>query len=357
MKRIIISCVVAFCLMPVLAQRRIGVMLPFQSAGALSQSMVEFYRGLLMAADSVSRQGMSVEIHALDAGITGQSMQETLLRHNVMQEMDVLVGPGVPDQTNVLADFCRQHQIQLLMPFNTPYADLAQNANAYQCVAPHDVVYDDVVRLVMDKFIDAHFVLLQTNHASERGKAMQAILRRKLEEMGFSYNVLNVNDDGEGIERAMNITRRNVVLSDSPSHQAMQHCVGLLERFLNNNSAYKVSLLGYHEWLDYTDSYASHFHVLDTYLFTTYYNNPLSGRTIRFKQQYAENFHQQHPAMRPSLSMLGFDLGLYVMGDAAPSAALQNTFHFAPVAEGGGSINHHVQLVHFGKNHVIQVEK
>ncbi len=345
----------AFCLLPVWAQRRIGVLLPFQSGGVLSRSMVEFYRGMLMAADSARHLEADVEIHAVDAGVTEYGMQDAL-QHSRMEEMNVIVGPGVAGQADVLADFCRQHQIQLLMPFNMPYADLSGNAYVFQCVAPQETVYEDVVRLVMDKFIDAHFVLLQSAGHSEQGTGMQTILRRKLDEMGISYSVLDATDEGAAAERAMSITRRNVVVPDSPTYQVMQQCVGLLARFQNNNPSYKLSLLGYPEWLEHADAYAMHFHALDTYFFTTYYNNPLSGRSVRFQQQYAENFRQQHPAMRPSLSMLGFDLGFYAMGLAA-SATLQNTFRFIPVAADGGSINHHVQLVHYSTNRMIQIEK
>ncbi len=355
MKRIITSCLVAFCLLPVLAQRRVGVLLPFQSAGALSQSMVEFYRGMLMAADSMRHQGKDLEIHALDMGITEQSMRNAL-QHSQMADMDVIVGPGVSEQVGVLADFCRQHQVQLLMPFNTPCADLHNNPYIFQCVAPQGVVYEDIVDRVMDKFVDAHFVLLQTNDANERGIAMQNSLRQKLDTMGFPYSMLNVNDDEGKVASAMNLTRRNVVVADSPAQQAMQHCIDWLTSFLASHPSYKVSLLGYPEWLDFAGAHAEKFHALDTYFFTTYYNNPLSGRSIRFKKRYTEDFHQRHPSMRPSLSMLGFDLGLYAMGctDAEP---LQNTFHFCPVGEGGGSINHHVQMVHYGTNRMIHTVK
>ncbi len=355
MKRIIISCLVAFCLLPVLAQRRVGVLLPFQSAGALSQSMVEFYRGMLMAADSMRHQGKDIEIHAMDAGITEQSMRNTLL-HSQLAEMDVIVGPAVDEQVEALADFCLQHQVQLLMPFNTPCANLHHNPYVFQCVAPQSVVYEDIVDVVMDKFVDAHFVLLQTNDANERGIAMQNSLRQKLDTMGFPYSMLNVNDDEGKVACAMNLARRNLVVADSPGQQAMQHCVNQLTSFLTNNPTYKVSLLGYPEWLDYAVAHATQFHTLDTYFFATYYDNPLSGRSIRFKKRYAEDFHQRHPSMRPSLSMLGHDLGLYAMGctDAEP---LQNTFHFCPVGEGGGSINHHVQIVHYATNNLIQIEK
>ncbi len=355
MKRIIISCLVACCLLPALAQRRIGVLLPFQGTGTLSQSMVEFYRGMLMAADSMRHRGVDVEFYAQDAGTTEHSMAQ-LLQQPEMQQMDVIVGPGVAAQAGVLGDFCRQHGIQLLMPFNTPFAALPQSPVVYQCVAAQDVVFEDVAQLILDKFIDAHFVFFQSAYGNERGTALQRALVEKLDALGFPYSTLNVSDDGAAVERAFSITRHNVVVADGSSHQAMQYCVGQLGRFQSSNASYRFSLLGYPEWLDYATTYASHFHALDTHLFTTYYSNPLSGRSVRFKQQYAENFHHQHPSMRPSLSMLGFDLGLYAMGDAV-SAPLQNGFRFVPVAEGGGSVNRYVQLVHYGTNRMIQIVK
>ncbi len=354
MKRILILCLSLLALVPLQAQRRVGVVLPFYSDTALSESMVEFYRGFLMAADSVRQGGVTLEVRALDPGTSANTLREMLGR-GALDGLDMVVGPGLGVQVEPLADYCAQRQIRLFMPFNTPLPTLAQQPLSYQCVAPQEVTNEGALQLIMENFSDAHFVLLKTNSYNERGSALQAALRQMLDNYGLSYTTLNLNADEMEIDQAMKLTQRNVVVPDSPAEQALQHTIGMLTRFQNANPRYEISVIGYPEWADLVSRYSEHLHALDTYLFTTSYSNPLSGRSIRFERKYQENFGRELSAQRPSLCMMGFDLGLMILSDQNVSGPLQHGFLFSPVADGGGHVNRFVELVHYAKNKSIQI--
>lgn len=351
-KKILAVSLVLCSLMPAFAQRRVAVLLPFGSGGAMQESMVEFYRGFLMAADSVRSLGQTLEIHALDAGANTSQLDE-ILRSGELREMDFVIGPGVAAQTDALADYCHRHGIRLVMPFNTPYASLPSNPSVYQAIASPEVQTQFALQLVMENFADAHFVFLKTNNYNERGVALQNALRQQLEQFGVSFSDLNVNADDLALDRAMSITRRNVILLDSPAEPALQHAAGVLKRFQDANPGYKLSLLGYPDWLERAEAYSAVFHSLDTYIFTTFYSNPLSGRTIRFRRQYKDFFHAEMPSQSPSLCMTGFDLGLALLLDNV--SPLQNGYRFIQVDGQGGYVNSFVELVRYSPNRLISV--
>ena len=45
---------------------RIGVILPFEEKDERAKKMVEFYQGFLMAADSIRKEGLSMDIYAFN---------------------------------------------------------------------------------------------------------------------------------------------------------------------------------------------------------------------------------------------------------------------------------------------------
>ena len=75
------------------ANVNVGVFLPFKSSGVKGQQAVEFYRGLLMAVDSLSQSGTTVKITAADCGSTASEMQ-TLLDESKHGVYDIIFAPS-----------------------------------------------------------------------------------------------------------------------------------------------------------------------------------------------------------------------------------------------------------------------
>ena len=57
---------------------RLGVMLPLHNVNGDGKRMVEYYRGVLMACDSLKQRGISVDIHAWNAAEDGNIMMRLL---------------------------------------------------------------------------------------------------------------------------------------------------------------------------------------------------------------------------------------------------------------------------------------
>ena len=154
---------------------------------------------------------------------------------------------------------------------------------------------------------------------------------------------------------------------DSRSQSALVPLVGNLKLFRDQQPEYKVSLLGFPEWLTYTNTMLRDFYLFDTYVYSSYYRNPLGGRVAKFEQRYLKNFGQAGRNVFPKAEMLGYDLGMYflqgiaTMGSGFDSAQgsivqnpLQHTFRFQRVGDLGGYVNLHAQLVHYTTFNTIQ---
>ncbi len=354
-KRVLFSILLTFFLIQMAVARRIAVLLPFGTSGAVGQTMVEFYRGFLMAADSVRTEGMSIDIYALDCGTTVSDMEKVLARDEISQ-MDCIVGPGIAVQAPVLANFCDKWGIQLLMPFNTPLADTHNKPTVFQNVAPQEVTYAGVIQLMMENFADANFILLQTDESNARGIALQHQLKSRLQEYGIPFTTLNVNGNINSAEQVFALSQRNIILTDSPTESALKKTISLLQNFKSQNPNYRISFVGFPDWFGLGNRYTSQLHALDTYIFSTFYNNGLSGHSVRFVQAYRRNFNQAPLSVTPSLAMLGFDMGVFSM-QSTRVHPMQHGFTFRQDDTNSAFVNHFVQLVHLEPNNMVTFVK
>lgn len=346
---------------------RMGVLLPLKEHTNRGTMMVELYRGLLMAVEQVKGEGTSVEVFAYDCGTTASALSE-VLKNKQLERLDVLFGPADASQVATLAAFCQQHGIRMVLPFNTPCPQIYGNPWIYQAGVSQELLYPGVTSLVMEHLANSNFVMCASGEDDSRASAFMNHLDQVLNLRGMQTSRLNVNADELGYEHALNQFRNNVIVMDSRSHSALNKVLAGVKSFMAQHPQYKVSLLGYPEWTTYTSTTLKDFYQFDTYVFSSYYRNPLSGRVVKFEQRYRQNFGTSSRNVFPRAEMIGYDLGYYflhglgVYGSqfdekqgALEYQPVQNYFKFQRVGEQGGYVNLHVQLVHYTPNNTIQV--
>ena len=369
MKRLIVTFFVLLAMAgsaSLCAQVRVGVLLPLKEHSARGTTMVEFYRGLLMAADQLKQDGRSVDIMALDAGVSEESMKQALTEGHLAQT-DVIFGPADVSQVPVLASYCKEHAIRLVLPFNTPCPQVYTNPYVYVTGVAQELLFPAVTTLVMREMENSNFVFYETGEKDERGRAFYDHLMQIVRLRNLQFSTMRAADGLAGLSTGLNQFRKNVIIADSRSQTALTPLVNNLKTFRDQQPEYKVSLLGYPEWFTYTNTMLRDFYLLDTYVYSSYYRNPLGGRVAKFEQRYQQNFGQAGRNTYPKAEMLGYDLGMYflqgiaTMGssfDAGQSTIeqkpVQHTFQFQRVSELGGYINLHAQLVHYTTFNTIQ---
>lgn len=345
----------------------IGVLLPLEESSERGAKMVEFYQGLLMAADSVRRSGVDITIHALHTGSTKVSMQQLLNTHKQeLQHVHLIFGPVDGAQIEPLNQFCMQNNIRLVMPFAHMQGETNQPL-AYTATAPSNVSATDAAALVqktMEK--KANYVILNTNEPDTRGALFTGKLKECLAEKKVAARVLNIDGDDFAFESAFNQTQVNCIVPDNTGIKSLNILCTKLRDFAAAHPQYRLRLVGYPEWMAYTETLLDSFYQFDTYAYCTYYNHPLSPSTQSFDNAFASNFG--HPMMMsfPRYAMMGFDMGYYFMhglaalGDTFEAKQgkikqqpAQHNFLFRQDAEGGERMNHFVQLVHYSTDQKI----
>ncbi len=339
---------------------RVGVLLPLEDATARGEKVLEYYRGLLMAVDSVKKEGVNVELYAFHCGHTSEEMLSTL-HSNDLVGLHVVFGPADTEQIAVLADYCRGCCVRLVLPFqnNQPAAGFPLQ---YTATSGNFVLQREAARLALRQFESCNFVLMKSNDTDQKGDGFTAQMQGLLEEKGISMRVVNVEGDDMAWESALNQFRRNIIVPDNTSVKTLNMVFARLNAFLDGHAdrEYKVSLLGYPEWQTYAPQLAREFYRYDTFFYTPYYRNPMLQETTNFEQRYQTLFHAPMSVSYPRYGMMGFDMGYYFLkglskyGDFFEQRQgemqlrpIQHPFRFVGGGNDEGYTNRAVQLIHY----------
>ncbi len=304
---------------------RLGVMLPLHDINGDGRRMVEYYRGVLMACDSVKKLGISVDVHAWNTP-EDWDIRQTLLDEQAAK-CDLIIGPLYSKQMEALSKFVEKHDIQLVIPFSINAPQLTTNRNIFQVWQSPQEVNDASVNLFVDQFRSFHTVIVDCNDSTSKKGPFTAAVRRQLEQRGLGYSVTSLKSDEENFLKAFSRTKSNVVILNTARSQELGVAFSKLNGLKVVSPELNITMYGYAEWLMYTKVHLENFYKYNTYIPSTFNYNPLSQATQRIEQKYRWNFHSDMQNRLPRLAITGFDQAYFFLrglpNTVRPSMELQ----------------------------------
>lgn len=366
-KRFFIALMLAFLLISAVGGKtiRLGVMLPLHNDNGDGRRMVEYYRGVLMACDSLKKSGINIDVHAWNT--PEDCNVKEVLQDPAAAQCNMIIGPLYSRQIRALSDFVAQHDIKLLIPFSITAPPLYTNPNIYQVYQNNNDVNSRTISSFMTQFKDYHPVVIDCNDSTSKKGSFTFGLRRKLEERGIAYNLTNLKSGEEAFYKAFSADRPNVVILNSGRHQELGVAVAKLNGLKAVHPELNISLFGYTEWLGYTRLYLDAFYRYDTYVPAPFYTNLSASATQRLQQKYRWSFHQDMQQMLPRFALTGFDHAMFFLsglnahgkafnGEAAQSSYkyVQTPLQFERIGNGGFR-NRTLLLVHYQPNQRVEI--
>ena len=343
---------------------RVGVMLPLHDKNGDGKRMLEYYRGVLMACDSLKAIGISTDIRAWN--VAEESDIRQTLKDPYAADRDVIIGPLYSKQVKALGDFALQHDIRVLIPFSISSTELYNNHNLFQCYQNGNTLNEAYVFRFYQRFKDCHPVIIDCNDSTSTKGGFTTALRRKLEQENIQYTITNLRSSENQFAKSFSAQKRNVVILNTSRSADLNVAFAKLNGMVMNNPKVQVSMFGYTEWLSYTRTHLDNFYKFDTYIPSTYYMNPLSPRATRFRQKYLKNFRQDMQAYPARFGVTGFDQayffikGLHLYGSHFTGASgmvgytpIQMPLHFERIGNGGLQ-NRAILFVHYTTEHRIE---
>lgn len=348
-------------------QIRMGVILPFKGNAQEGAKMIEFYRGVLMAVDSIKKSGVSVDVFAYDSGKSPADIIN-ITKNHPLTNLDFIIGPLYPDQISPLSKFCKQHRIKLIVPFSSLGEDLYETPDFYAVNPPKSFLISEAGELAMEVFGRDNIIFLDSKENDDDAAVFTDTIEKHLLNKGIKAKTIKLDDNEMAWLTAMNQYKNNVIIPNSSSIKLLNQLFPKLNEFAKKYPEYKIKLAGYPEWQTYTGSQLENFYKFDTYAYSSFFRNPLIGSTSIFERTYQKTF--QKPAINswPRFGMLGFDIGFYFLkgislyGKAFDShmsqlniTPYQHRFSFERVSNWSGFINKEIHFIHYSPSHSIEL--
>ena len=269
---------------------RVGIMLPLHNINGDGKRMVEYYRGILMACDSLRANGISTDIRAWN--VAEDTDISEVLQDPHAGDRDLIIGPLYTKQVKALGDFARERHIRVLIPFSINSPEVFTNPQLFQVYQNGNVLNDGYVARYYERYKNYHTVIVDCNDTTSTKGGFTSTLRRKLEAEGKKYSITNLRSSEGMFLKSFSTTEPNVVVLNTGRLQELNVAIAKLNGMTMAHPQIQVSLFGYPEWLMYTSRHLDNFYKYDVCIPSTYYMNPVSARTARIKQKYRWNFHQ-----------------------------------------------------------------
>jgi len=334
---------------------RLGVMLPLHDINGDGKRMVEYYRGVLMACDSIKKLGISVDVHAWNAAEDGDINK--ILSDENAAKCDLIIGPLYSKQMSAMSAFVEKHKIKLLIPFSINAPQLADNKYIYQVYQSHTVQDDATIEHFVKGFKNYHTVIIDCNDSTSQKGSFTSALRRQLEQEKMECSITNLKSGESDFSKAFSRTKPNVVILNTGRSPELGIAFSKLNGLKVTDPDLVINMFGYTEWLMYTRAHLENFYKFNTYIPSVFYYNPLSASTKRLQQKFRWNFHTDMQNSLPRFALTGFDhayfflTGLHregkmFLGEKSNMEYVQTPLQFERYGNGG--LRNHTQLfVHY----------
>ena len=337
---------------------RMGVMLPLHDQNGDGRRMVEYYRGLLMACDSLKHEGISVDVYAWNTPENGD-IADALAKAETAK-CDVIFGPLYSKQMDQLSAFCQQHGTMLVIPFSINAPQLATNSHIFQVYQNPDGLNEITSRRLVEWFKDSHPIIVDCDDPNSTKGGFTATLRKELESKGIGYSLTSLKSANAAFASAFSLQKHNIVVLNSARSSDLDVVTIKLKDLTTANPSIKLSLVGYTEWMALEEAHLSNFHKYDMHVPAPYFAglSPNLSRALSLK--YRTNFYQSMSAFYPPLALTGFDhamfflRGLHKYGKTFDGAAerfgyqpVQAPLKFERICTDGGYQNRTFMFVHY----------
>ena len=285
---------------------KVAILLPFMldatKRDASMERFVDFYKGCIIAADSLAKLGFDIDLYAFDIGKT-HSQITSVLNNHLLKQMDLIIGPAYQSQVSYVAKFAQENKIRTVIPFSSNVPEIDTNKYLYQVVSPQKELFPTLSEKFCEIFKDKHVIISQTASFTTYNKSeFTDILLPQLKKNEIEYTFIDDHKIASKIDSIAAMVEKEVIFLTPSSNEVLLNKLG---EQLELVSSKKVSVFAFPEWSGYQ---IDELYSLPVYSFTSYYTNYTDNRTKRFFSLFIDKFGVPSVQQTPNYALFGFDI-------------------------------------------------
>ncbi|MDD2612147.1 MAG: LysM domain-containing protein [Bacteroidales bacterium] len=347
---------------------RITIILPFATTKTpgVDERFIEFYKGFLMAVDSLKSLGLSFEVQALESGEGIEDVKQAISTGK-LKETDYCIGGANPEQIALLSEWAMKNRKILILPFSSRIPELENNHYLFQTNTPHSHIYDVLTEYYVNQIKATNIIFL--NGSPNEDDAETAFIPRiksALREKNIPFKMVDEDEELQNLFTAMENNTENTIFT-SPLSIIQTH--NLVTRMAANMKTYpdkKITLMGYPEWQAMNKNYQKRLYELNTYLFSNFYADSQQNNVRNFQIDFNRIFGKDLLNTYPKYGMMGYDIATYFVPRMVLEKSelqesvqtidpLQNKFKFSTKNPDHGSYNQLFYVIHYKPDNTVEV--
>ncbi len=341
-----------------------AVILPFMlsetTASKKANQYTEFYKGLLLAVDTMKMAGRPIRIYAYDSAGSADTVK-MILRSPELLDVQAIIAPPDEAQLALVAAFGEENDIMVVNPFVIRDESYRTNPNMLQANVPSDVLQAKAVTAVISSYGNRTPVLLRRSDGPQSKKEFVESLKEAYLDADANPIIITYT----GSLTAANLARLKSVSGDfifipyeSKQEEVDKIMPTLVEFRESLDDPSRVMLLGYPEWITFRGDSRKNMLALNSVIYSRFYDNVESWEQQLANNQFRYWYGSPTEIAAPRMGFLGLDLGMFLIqalrtngGDfdmAIPEFnGVQNGFDFVRPDGAEGYVNDMIYLVNY----------
>lgn len=384
---------------PQLHEYTVAVMLPFmlgdERAAKAAASFTDFYKGLLVAVDTLRDTAPKVRIIALDTDNSADRAIQLLNQDPRLAKADLIIAPDNVEQLAAIADFGRRNGAYVLNYSNTRDTSYIDNPYVMQGLIPSQTMLRKAVRQYVAGLDDLVPVILR-NTAGAHDKAgfvndfIAACAEKGITPLEVSYEGSLSQAELEEQLGVPGEQTKYVFIPMSGTRTEFNKFSTALARYRSAavTAGGNVRVLGYPEWSAFRNDSQKALYDLDATIYTRSFFNPGDSDVCGVENSFVRWYGTAPVDGVPNQGLLGYDTGCFVLkllsagilengtqarfagtdgaapldgvlynpGGAGDWQGVQSTYRFRQVDGAVGPVNESLYIVHFRPGELIQTE-
>ncbi|NNM23788.1 MAG: LysM peptidoglycan-binding domain-containing protein [Flavobacteriaceae bacterium] len=293
------------------SRKRVAVLLPFQlrkmdrDSLELNEDLIkdnrtlrialDFYSGVLMAAEFAKDKGISLELNAFDTEGSSNTTAGILAGNN-FESMDAVIGPLLSKNVERAAGILKSDNVPVFSPLSN--RNIKLTSNLFQTLPKDELLETSMIDYLKENAGDRSVLLISDNtKARQKAAIMAALPAAKTlspREKGFLYVV--------DIEQKIDKTRENWVILESDDPVIISNVVGLLNGM---PATYGIRLFT----TDKNDSYDYH-DISNVHLANLQFTFPSISKSYDYneKNAFLTSYKNKFGVLPNRFAVRGFDV-------------------------------------------------
>lgn len=299
---------------------QLAVILPFlleeENMGRQTQLYTEFYKGFLLAADTLNLPGRRpVNIRVYDSSANNDTVRAIMTRPE-MADVDLIIAPDNQTQLNSISAIAPQDAL-IVNVFAVRDTSYMTRPGMIQTNIPHDRMYERAIEGFIDSYPGYTPVFLSRKGGRQDKEEFTTALKQRLNADGRYFR--EVEFDGYMPDADLEDLDPNVtplvfipVSGNRDEFSRFIHALKTVKERAADASA--VQLFGYPEWATFRGEQFDQICALETTIYSRYCPLEGSDESRRLHEDFTRAFGNEIlDKQMPVLGVLGYDTGIMVI--------------------------------------------